>query len=90
MSWKEIPELKRVQVASGRFMLDLRGYEGSLLQLYTRKSAESLKAGEVLEVLFDDPYSLETVLPAFNNLKYKIVESSAKGGEFMIKIRRLK
>lgn len=77
------------RLPNGEYLLDLRGMVCPYPVLYTRKALEKLKAGEVLQVVLDNPPSLETVpasVKASGNdvLEVKEVEPAV----WSIKIRR--
>jgi tRNA 2-thiouridine synthesizing protein A len=80
--------MKLIRKGEGIFELDVRGYVCPHPQLYTMKSLEKLKPGSILEVVFDNPSSNETITMACKKKGYKILERAAKNGIFKLKIRR--
>ncbi len=46
----------------GTYMLDVQGYVCPHPQLYTKKGLEKMKQGEILEVVFDNPSSGESIV----------------------------
>ena len=53
--------VKFEKTGEGSYMLDVRGYVCPHPQLYTKKGMEKLKQGEVLELVFDNPSSGESI-----------------------------
>jgi tRNA 2-thiouridine synthesizing protein A len=52
---------KFAKVGEGRYILDVSGYTCPYPVIYTRKALAKLSAGEILEVLTDNPPSCENV-----------------------------
>jgi len=80
--------VKLTQKGNGLYELDVKGYVCPHPQLYTVKSLEKLKPGDVLEVVFDNPSSNETITMACNKRGYKIIDKSSNGGVFVLKIQK--
>ena len=53
--------VKFEKTGEGSYMLDVQGYVCPHPQLYTKKGMEKLKQGEVLELIFDNPSSGESI-----------------------------
>lgn len=53
--------VKFEKLGEGSYMLDVKGYVCPHPQLYTKKCLEKLKQGEVLELVFDNPSSGESI-----------------------------
>jgi tRNA 2-thiouridine synthesizing protein A len=53
--------VKFAKISEGRYILDVRGYTCPYPVIYTRKALAKLNAGEMLEVLTDNPPSCENV-----------------------------
>jgi len=53
--------VKFEKIGDGAYMLDVQGYVCPHPQLYTKKGLEKLKQGEILEVVFDNPSSGESI-----------------------------
>lgn len=81
--------MKLTHKDNGIFELDVKGYVCPHPQLYTMKSLEKLKPGSILEVVFDNPSSNETITLACNKKGYKIIERTANAGVFRLKIRKV-
>lgn len=53
--------VKFEKVSDGAYMLDVQGYVCPHPQLYTKKGLEKMKQGDILELLFDNPSSGESI-----------------------------
>lgn len=53
--------VKFEKIRESVYRLDVQGYVCPHPQLYTKKALEKLKQGEVLELLFDNPSSGESI-----------------------------
>lgn len=49
------------KVSEGSYVLDCTGYICPQPQLYVKKSLEKMKRGNVLELIFDNPSSAESI-----------------------------
>lgn len=73
----------------GVYELDVTGYVCPHPQLYTLKSMEKLQEGMILEVLIDNPSSVESVVQASNDKGYTIMgQESPKTGVTAVKIQK--
>jgi tRNA 2-thiouridine synthesizing protein A len=80
--------VKLTQKGNGTYELDVKGYVCPHPQLYAIKSLEKLQSGNILEVVFDNPSSNETITMACSKKGYKILDRSADGGVFKLKIQK--
>jgi tRNA 2-thiouridine synthesizing protein A len=80
--------IKLSQKGDGVYELDVKGYACPHPQLYTLKSLEKIPAGNVLEVVFDNPSSNENICIAVEKKGYKILETTSNGGVFTVKIEK--
>lgn len=73
----------------GRYVLDLRGYVCPYPQLATLRALRSLKPGDVLEVLTDNPPSCENVPSVAKREGYQVLGVEEVGpGVWKIVIKR--
>jgi len=73
----------------GTFELDVTGYVCPHPQLYTLKYMEKLKDGMIMDVLIDNPSSVESVTQACNGKGYESLESTnPKAGVTALKIQK--
>lgn len=72
----------------GVFALDVTGYVCPHPQIYTKKALEKLKTGELLELIFDNPSSAESVAAMCDANGNQIIEKTAAGGRYLFKIKK--
>ncbi|MEM2236747.1 MAG: sulfurtransferase TusA family protein [Candidatus Caldarchaeum sp.] len=61
------PELKLEKTSEKRYVLDVRGYTCPYPQLLLAKALKQIERGAVLEVLTDNPPSLDTLPRSIKN-----------------------
>lgn len=73
----------------GTYELDVTGYVCPHPQLYTLKCMEKLNEGMIMEVLIDNPSSVESVTQACNGKGYSILSTEQpKPGVTAMKIQK--
>ncbi len=72
----------------GVYELDVTGYVCPHPQIYTKKALEKINEGDVLEVVFDNPSSSESVSAMCDSSGNEIIEKIAEGGKFTFRIRK--
>jgi len=80
--------MKFEKKSEGVFVLDVKGYVCPHPQLYTKKSLEKIKAGEIIELIFDNPSSSESIAAMCDVTGNEIVEKEMDGGKFIWKIKK--
>jgi tRNA 2-thiouridine synthesizing protein A len=75
--------VKFEKVSDDTYMLDVQGYVCPHPQLYTKKAMEKLKQGEVLELVFDNPSSGESIIAMCQTDGNEIVEQARQSGKAM-------
>ena len=80
--------MKFEKKADGVFTLNVEGYVCPHPQIYTKKALEKVSAGDIIEVLFDNPSSGESIAAMCENIGYEIVEKTQDGGKFKWDIRK--
>ncbi len=80
--------LKFEKQGDGEYLLDVRGFVCPQPQLYTKKCLEKIEPGDVLEILFDNPSSEESITSYLDNTGDEVVEKSAEGGQYRYKVRK--
>lgn len=73
----------------GLYTLDCLGYVCPHPQIYTKKALEKIKEGEILEVVFDNPSSSESISAMCEASGNEIVETNNENGKFVIKIKKV-
>ncbi len=67
--------------SEGVFTLNLQGYVCPHPQLYTKKALEKMGKGEILELLFDNPSSGESIIAMCHSSGNEIIERNKIQGE---------
>ncbi|GBD98347.1 sulfurtransferase TusA [bacterium BMS3Abin07] len=80
--------MKFEKKGEGEYMLDVTGYVCPHPQIYTKKALEKLGEGDILEVLFDNPSSSESISAMCDNNGNEIIEKQMEGGKFSYKIQK--
>jgi tRNA 2-thiouridine synthesizing protein A len=80
--------MKFEKKADGVFHLDCQGYVCPHPQIYTKKALEKLQPGDILELLFDNASSSETISAMMDSSGHEIVERQQEGGKFRWKIKK--
>lgn len=74
--------------SDGVYSLDCSGYVCPHPQIYTKKMLERIKPGEILEVVFDNPSSSESISAMCVASGNEIIERIAQGGKYIYKIKK--
>ncbi|TAN45339.1 MAG: sulfurtransferase TusA family protein [Nitrospirae bacterium] len=72
----------------GTFMLDVQGYVCPHPQIYTKKALEKMKNGDVLELIFDNPSSSESVAAMCDTTGDEIIEKKNESGKYIWRIKK--
>ncbi len=80
--------MKFEKKGEGLYMLDVKGYVCPHPQIYTKKALEKLRSGDILEVVFDNPSSSESISAMCESNGNEIVEKKMEGGVFTFRIRK--
>lgn len=75
--------VKFEKVSESVFVLDVQGYVCPHPQLYTKKALEKLKAGDVLELVFDNPSSGESIIAMCEAAGNEIAQRDTEGEKLM-------
>lgn len=80
--------MKFNKLSEGQYQLDVCGYVCPHPQLYTKKALEKMKEGEVLEIVFDNPSSGESIAAMLDTIGDEILERAKDGGKLTWKVRK--
>ena len=80
--------MKFEKKSDGIYHLDCQGYVCPHPQIYTKKALEKLRPGDVLELLFDNASSAETISAMMDASGNEIIERKQDGGRFLWKISK--
>jgi tRNA 2-thiouridine synthesizing protein A len=74
--------MKFEKTDEGRYRLNVNGYVCPHPQIYTKKALEKLASGDVLELLFDNPSSGESIEAMIENDGNTLLEQMVEAGQF--------
>ena len=80
--------MKFEKTGTGTYMLDVCGYVCPHPQIYTKKSLEKMSEGEVVEVILDNPSSVETIAQLCDQVGHEVMEKKTEGGKIHMKIKK--
>jgi len=70
------------KIEEGRYRLNVNGYVCPHPQIYTKKSLEKLGSGDILELIFDNPSSGESIEAMIENNGDELLEKKTESGQF--------
>lgn len=73
----------------GEFVLDVTGYVCPHPQMYTKKALGKMESGDVLDLVFDNPSSGESIESMCEAEGNDLFDKLDEGGTFRWKIRKL-
>ncbi len=80
--------MKFEKTTEGNYRLDVKGYVCPHPQIYTKMALKRVNAGDILEVMFDNPSSGESIATMCDNTGDEIVEKSQNDGLSVWNIRK--
>jgi tRNA 2-thiouridine synthesizing protein A len=80
--------LKFEKLSEGNYQLDVNGFVCPHPQIYTKKALEKLQSGEVLELLFDNPSSGESISAMLEMGGNKLIEKNQEEGQYQWRIEK--
>jgi len=82
--------MKFEKKGEGLYFLDVIGYVCPHPQIYAKKGLEKIPKGGLLEIVFDNPSSAEsiTAMCDASNGVNKIIEKKKEGGTYIFKIQK--
>lgn len=80
--------VKFEKTGEGRYMLDVTGYVCPHPQLYTKKSLDKMTSGEIVDVVFDNPSSGETIVQMCDQQGHEVLEKKKEGSKFIYTIKK--
>jgi tRNA 2-thiouridine synthesizing protein A len=80
--------MKFNKVSEGQYQLNVCGYVCPHPQLYTKKALEKMKEGEVLEIVFDNPSSGESIAAMLDITGDEVMERVKDGGKLTWTVRK--
>jgi len=80
--------VKFEKVTDGEYLLDVCGYVCPHPQMYTKKALGKMESGDVLDLVFDNPSSGESIESMCESEGNELFEKQDQGGSFCWKIRK--
>lgn len=80
--------LKFEKKEEGVYTLDCLGYVCPHPQIYTKKLLEKISSGDILEVVFDNPSSSESISAMCASAGDEIIDQAMNGGKYTFRIRK--
>ena len=80
--------LKFEKTGDNTYALDVCGYVCPQPQIYCEKAIEKIAAGDVLEVVLDNPSSVETIVRMCDQVGNEILNRKTEGGKIYLKIQK--
>ncbi len=80
--------MKFEKIDEGSYLLDVKGYVCPHPQIYTKKALEKIKAGDILQVVFDNPSSGESISTMCDNKGDEIIDKKNEEGQFIWNIQK--
>jgi len=80
--------MKFEKLGEGKYLLDVCGYVCPHPQIYTKKSLEKMSAGDLLELVFDNPSSGETIVQMCDQAGHEIKEKKQEGSKLIYIIEK--
>jgi len=80
--------MKFEKKGEGHYFLDVLGYVCPHPQIYTKKALEKIAKGDILEIVFDNPSSAESVEAMCEASGNEIIENKKEGANFLFKIKK--
>ncbi len=82
-------QMKFEDKGNGEFLLDVCGFVCPHPQIYTKKGLAKMKPGDVIEIIFDNPSSGESITSMCGSTGDEIIDQKQDGGRFIWKIRKV-
>jgi len=70
------------------YLLDVCGYVCPHPQIYTKKSLEKIGDGDELQIVLDNPSSVETIVQMCDQVGHEILERKTEGGKIYLKLKK--
>ena len=81
-------EVKFEKTGDNTYSLDVCGYVCPHPQMYCKKSLQKMEEGDILNLIFDNPSSKETIIQMCEAQGDEILEEKSEGGKIIIKIEK--
>jgi len=80
--------MKFEKKSEGVYLLDVTGYVCPHPQIYTKKALEKIHPGNIIELIFDNPSSGESISAMCASNGNEIIEKNMSSGKYVWKIKK--
>lgn len=80
--------MKFEKTDDGYYRLNVNGYVCPHPQIYTKKALEKLASGEILELIFDNPSSGESIEQMIETDGNEFLDQKKESGQFIWRIQK--
>ena len=80
--------MKFEKTDEGHYRLNVNGYVCPHPQIYTKKALEKLGSGEILELIFDNPSSGESIEQMIENDGNEFLKQKKESGQYVWRIQK--
>ncbi len=80
--------MKFEKKSEGAYLLDVSGYVCPHPQLYTKKALAKMQTGDVLEIIFDNPSSGESIAAMLDMTGDEVLEKKMEHGKYAWNIKK--
>ena len=80
--------MKFDKIGDGQYCLNVNGYVCPHPQIYTKKALEKLASGDILELIFDNPSSGESIEQMIENDGNEFLEQKKESGQYIWRIQK--
>jgi len=80
--------MKFEKTSDSSYLLDVCGFVCPHPQIYTKKSLEKMAEGDTLNVVLDNPSSVETIVQMCDQVGHDILERKSEGGKIYVTIKK--
>ncbi len=81
-------DVKFEKTGDNTYSLDVCGYVCPHPQMYCTKSLQKMEEGDILQLVFDNPSSKETIIQMCEAQGDEILEENSEGGKIILKIEK--
>lgn len=74
--------------SEGNYMLDVCGFVCPHPQIYAKKSLEKVNSGDVIDVIFDNPSSGETIVLMCEAAGHSVLDKKKDGSKYVYTIKK--
>lgn len=80
--------MKFEKTGDGTYVLDVTGYVCPHPQLYTKKSLEKMQEGDIVDIIFDNPSSGETIIQMCDQAGHEVLDKKKDGSKYVYRIQK--